>query len=384
MNERVRWIDLSMYQAKLTGIMMPDGKKRLVITGLKPFGPYWERTTQVLGFVRSKSGVALLSDNIQITLKQFRQVFPLAKVVTVDKAEVLKAHRPEKPESVQDDVALRTAVPLGLNCHGQQVFEGEAGRFIKAKEGASILHEREAIVSAHYLRCDGTPLSIAMCADGFVLEMAAGQHKRVADLKAFTGTIWGLTKIENTDSRLRMAQEAVEAAIQRRLAATVVHPDDKAFGLAVRLHEAQPNFVFRTSDSVRLQQFSTPLPLAIAAQRLLGDVTGKVVLEPTIGNGSMITGIYRHASKAVGVDLAPERVAQAGLLDASVELVHGDATSADFVHLCGGLPECVIGNPPFGGLDRQQSHEGLRVTRIDQLIILRALAARADHGRGPR
>jgi excinuclease UvrABC nuclease subunit len=84
-----------------------------------------------------------------------------------------------------------------------------------------------------------------------------------------------------SNTRLRQAQEAIEAAMQRQLTRAADTPTDEAFSYAVALTDKQPVFSFRTSTSVENQQYSTPLPMSVAAQRVLAPVNGDTLLEPS-------------------------------------------------------------------------------------------------------
>jgi type I restriction-modification system DNA methylase subunit len=61
----------------------------------------------------------------------------------------------------------------------------------------------------------------------------------------------------------------------------------------VKLHNNQPIKKIIGASELQLQQFSTPITISAICQKLLlDDINGsnqKSILEPTIGNGSLIT-----------------------------------------------------------------------------------------------
>ncbi len=408
-----KWIDLSNYNAKLTGILFPDGKKRLVISGIKPGSSLWNRAVELLDFFPATSGKTLLRNDTRISKNEFKRVFMLLKVRDFSEQEILhivpqapernpntgeEQKQPTKQEEIIDKeelVNLKTTKVLGFNFRGDEVFEGESGRFIRSKKQNTVFTEEDIKVPASFLRYDGTDKGLQLCASGLVYEMANGKHFKQNTILNFASTIYG-KPIDDFAKETHIVQEAVEAAINNYIARHATSADKETFELAKSLYERQPPTVFRTGSSVALQQFSTPSPLAVAAQRLLGNTSGKWVLEPTIGNGSLVQALPED-SQIIGVELDEQRLKEItgknGLKQKTSLCVYGDATQCNFqtilasesVKLPGAEPlkeyDYVIANPPFGGLSQPITFSGMRVTRLDQLIVLRSLAARADNGR---
>lgn len=373
------WANLSRYAARLIAMEFPDKKIRLVLMGLAPGSPLWDRSIAELGFRVARSGRALVRESARITMREIMAVFPMAIPQEMSREQIVMVAN--NPEEKKEESSLRAAVPVGRNYRGQEVFEGEAGRYVRAEN----INETEAADSAMFLRYNGTPESLAKCADGFVDEMAAGRIMKSADLIKFASSVFG-EDIAIHDQRLRQMQEAIEAAVQRRIETSAAAPDEEAFRLAVSLYDAQPPFEARTSESVQLQQYSTPPPLAIVAQKMLGPVSGKTYLEPAVGNLSLVSVLPAGAS-VYATELDPRRIEQASLSLSrdSISLTEADATSVDFGLLLGESGQQfdgVISNPPFGGLQPARIIDGLNVTRLDHLILMRSLAARKADGRG--
>lgn len=375
----VTWLDLSPHGLHLGALRFPDGKLRVILVGLKqqmtPESDDWKWALGQ-GFQPSISGRFLYREGSEMHPPRFLAQFPKAKVVQMARSQIIRVvpAKGQDPAAV-GDAEVRAAIPLGFNYLGQMVYEGATGRFIRDSDGAR--HENDLNAPPAFLR-GASPDALALCADGLVETMVRGTVMRSTDLRRFASIVLDGTRdpVDEHDPRLRGVQEAVEAAMQRRLEREVSGPDEDAFKFAVQLIERQPPFVFRTGSSIELQQYSTVPPLAIAAQHMLGPVGGKKVLEPTIGNASLVSVLPRDA-QVTGIEIDPARAANAGRLGEHVTVLEGDFTRVRVE------PEfdAVISNPPFGGLKQERVMEGLRVTRIDHLIMLKALAARKPDGR---
>lgn len=374
----ISWLDLSEHGAQLAAFRFPDGKIRIVLAGLREGGSDWNWAVDTQQFIPTNSRTALFRQGSKIDLAPFLRHFPRAKRVDLPPNKIVRVVTPSNAPTARPlDVDLRAARPLGLNHLGQSVFEGAAGRFIRSQgTGAPAQTENEINSPAVFLRA-ASEADLALCADGLVEMIVQGSVLRAEDLRRFAGVIFGLPgEMTVADHRLRRVQEAIEAALQRRLQKDVAVPDRNAYDLAVRLLERQPPFIYRTSSSIENQQYSTPLPMSIVAQHIFGSPAGKRYLEPTIGNGSLVSTIAADA-EVVGVEIDPARAAQVRQLSPNIEVLEGDFTKLT----PGGEFDCVVANPPFGGLKPETVINGLRVTRIDHLVLMRSLGMRKDDGR---
>ena len=113
----------------------------------------------------------------------------------------------------------------------------------------------------------------------------------------------------------------------------------------------EPSHTKRSEDQVRLQQFSTPLPLAYAALRAAAVRPGDVVLEPSAGTGMLaVMAECALGNRAAGaLHLNEIANARAGLLGqlfpATPVTRHNAETIAD--RLPGVRPTVILMNPPF-------------------------------------
>lgn len=387
--QKAVWIDLTAYGGRLQLMQVPSRGRYLVVTlgaehqDLRRLGFSWWPRSNVWG----KASEPLKIDEWQkafpaaliheLPLNEIRltpRFVHSAKSGRVDNANSQTAQGAVSNEA---EVSLMQVKQLGRNFRGDQVMEGVDGRFLRLDD-QTIMEGSSDLSRAAFLRASLSDANeLAMCADGFVLDIDVGrERKSFQDLVKFGRVIAG--DLGPDDPRFRQLQEAIEAAIVRRISKDGTASRD-AFDLAVRLNDGQPTMKARTSSSVALQQYSTPGPMAVAAQWLLDTermrFAGLRLLDPTIGNGSLVS--LSPAAKVLGFDLDTNRLERVARMLGDVGEVHaGDARAVE-------LPEheASIVNPPFGGLDQPIVRNGLRLSRVDHLILFRTLAARSANGR---
>ena len=132
----------------------------------------------------------------------------------------------------------------------------------------------------------------------------------------------------------------------------------------------EPSHTKRSDEQVRLQQFSTPLPLAYAALRAAAIRPGDTVLEPSAGTGMLAVMAECALGKSAAGHLHLNEYAEtrARLLtrffpQAIVTAFDAEAI-ADRLH--DAAPTAVLMNPPFSatpGVDRIRHHADLRHLR---------------------
>ena len=121
----------------------------------------------------------------------------------------------------------------------------------------------------------------------------------------------------------------------------------------------EPSHTRRSEDQVRLQQFSTPLPLAYAALQAAAVRPGDTVLEPSAGTGMLAVMAECALGDGAGARLRLNEIAQArtGLLaglfpGTTVTSVDAEAVADRLPRV---VPTVVMMNPPFSatpGVDR--------------------------------
>jgi len=175
---------------------------------------------------------------------------------------------------------------------------------------------------------------------------------------------------------VKQIQEQVEVEIVRiadEIARDNALTTKQKFEKIVALYEKQPNLNMRTSTSIENQAYSTPAPLAFALSDVLG-VTDKTALyEPTAGNGMLAIGSDKNTSEVneLNRDRA-KNLGDMGFVNVSQEDATKHEPSKKF--------SAVIMNPPFGKIPNM-NYNGFSITKIDNLIALKALEAMKHDGK---
>ena len=162
------------------------------------------------------------------------------------------------------------------------------------------------------------------------------------------------------------AYEAAEAALvlflqrygraMRRRAGAGEDGPANMLAMLSALAALEPSHTRRSQEQVRLQQFSTPLPLAYVALQAAAVRPGDTVLEPSAGTGMLAVmaecALGRQTAGALRLnEIAPVRAAiLAGLFPNAEVTRHNAESLADFLpHL---RPSVVLMNPPFSARRR--------------------------------
>lgn len=144
-----------------------------------------------------------------------------------------------------------------------------------------------------------------------------------------------------------------------------------------RLGGLMPSHTRRSEESRDMQQFSTPLPLGLAAARAAGILPGDLVLEPSAG-----TGLMAALAEMLGGQLALNELAEtragllAGLFPAAC-VTRYDATQINDLLDLGVAPSVVLMNPPFSVMAQVKG----RVADAAYRHIASSLARLAPGGR---
>ena len=185
-------------------------------------------------------------------------------------------------------------------------------------------------------------------------------------------------EVDNDGRSDILLQELVEDGLVRA-ARTIIgkhgRVSRKSFDLICKLYEMQPTIAARSSNRIKMQQYSTPLPMAWVANRFaMANKSDGKVLEPTAGNGMLVFTVpveQVHANELDETRLANLReqgFAQVTQHDA-VEPFEG-----------GKQYDVVIANPPFGKREAIE-YDGKMIGGLDPQITLNALSSMKDDGR---
>lgn len=184
-----------------------------------------------------------------------------------------------------------------------------------------------------------------------------------------------------TDKNL--VKELTELAIVNE-ARTLAHSDKSVadrYADIVDLYKSQVNLSHRTSQSVLLQQYSTPAPIGYLMGVYCGiDKPGKY-LEPSAGNGLLTIAadpqnFYVNEIDSVRLDnLKTQGFMAYSQQDATqpLRLIAAPAPQRQF--------DAVLTNPPFGKLDMDVKIDGYPIKDLDHLMTIRALDTMKDSGR---
>ena len=185
-------------------------------------------------------------------------------------------------------------------------------------------------------------------------------------------------EVDNDGRTDILLQELVEDGLLRAAREVVGRKgrDSRAsYDLICKLYEMQPTIAARSSNRIKMQQYSTPLPMAWIANRfaMANKADGKV-LEPTAGNGMLVFTVPVEQVRANELDETRlDNLREQGF----AEVTQQDATEP----FAGGMQyDAVIANPPFGKREAVE-YDGKMIPGLDPQITLNALASMKDDGR---
>ena len=168
------------------------------------------------------------------------------------------------------------------------------------------------------------------------------------------------------DGLVRAAREVVESKGR---------DSRESYDLICKLYEMQPTIAARSSNRIKMQQYSTPLPMAWIANRFaMAKNAGGRVLEPTAGNGMLVFTVpvsQVHANELDETRL--DNLRDQGF----AEVTQQDATEP---FKGGMLYDAIIANPPFGKREAVE-YDGKMIPGLDPQITLNALSSMKNEGR---
>lgn len=365
--EKIKWLNPNNGESAIRVFRLGSGKLGLLVSNAKSVGADMEKA----GFKPVGDG-HYFRESTRYNAGEMTKIFPNLVVDEVERDAIILA--PKDPGYAE----VHFQEYLGMNHLGMKVWKDVFGRFAQSQdEENSVFHDADGHLDAVFLRAK-TYDDLMHCADGFVKNLENGIKLTQKDVLRFASVIYE-QDIDVFSPRARQVQEAVEATLVKQLR---IHGglNKSGFDWAVDTYSRQPTMTLITGDSLSDQQYSTPLPMALAAQKILlsGDKGEGLILEPTIGNAALVS-LVQDQSRVRGVELDASRVEHCQHQGLNVRA--GDFTKYRTEERFG----YVISNPPFGGLEAPERYTGgvapIKVARLDHLLLLKSLELREDHGR---
>jgi hypothetical protein len=150
----------------------------------------------------------------------------------------------------------------------------------------------------------------------------------------------------------------------------------------VELYNNQMILSHRTSQSILLQQYSTPAPIGYLMGVYCGlpnlHQTGGYAFEPSAGNGLLTIAAKAERVYVNEIDVVRNRNLQT---QGYANVFNRDATTPfSYIYLQGTF-QAVLTNPPFGVLDKPIYYNTFPIRVLDHLMALRALDTMANDGK---
>ena len=138
-----------------------------------------------------------------------------------------------------------------------------------------------------------------------------------------------------------------------------------------------PTHTRRSEESQALQQFSTPIPLGLAAIAAAAITPRDIVLEPSAGTGLLAILAEISGGSLLINELAETRADLLGQLFPALAITRVDAAQIDDHLPASAIPSVVLMNPPFSAMANVSG----RVADAAARHVASALARLADGGR---
>lgn len=173
-------------------------------------------------------------------------------------------------------------------------------------------------------------------------------------------------------------KELTELAIVKR-ARMLAHTEgsiQERFDEIVNLYNSQVNLSHRTSQSILLQQYSTPAPIGYLAGIFCGLDKGDSLFEPSAGNGLLTIAANPEQCTVNEIDTIRRR----NLEKQGFNLVMNQDATKPF-RCFEKKFEAVITNPPFGNMEEEVMWDTFPIKPLEHVMALRALDCMKDSGK---
>lgn len=300
-------------------------------------------------------------------------------------ADLFSGQEETVPES-QENVPFKKGDRVIYNGEPATVYDIEDGKLVLDTGLAPVLYEsadpkevKPANTATH--NAENTEIN-RIFANAVKTDMLAAldsgtkPYRSILDLRKRAA---GLGMEVDNDGRTDiLLQELVEDGLVRAAREVVnKHGRDRreSYDLICKLYDMQPTIAARSSNRIKMQQYSTPLPMAWNAAHfaMSGKKNGKV-LEPTAGNGMLVFAVPANQVHANELDETR--------LDNLREQGFAEVTQQDAVEPFEGGKQydVVIANPPFGKREAV-NYDGKLIPGLDPQITLNALSSMKDDGK---
>lgn len=152
--------------------------------------------------------------------------------------------------------------------------------------------------------------------------------------------------VNSNPQELMQACELAVVLSARRIAQNSEWSEGQCFEQMKRLYQLQPIISTNSSESLRLQQYSTPCPISYLAGLYVSRGNGQLYYEPTAGNGMLTVAL--PPDRTIVNELDPVRVANLKM-NGFADVLNDDAVRLADSPLAQRKYN-VIMNPPFGSL----------------------------------
>ena len=165
------------------------------------------------------------------------------------------------------------------------------------------------------------------------------------------------------------AKEAAELgiAMAARTIARGKGSDSAKLDALIDLYKRQPSLTHRTSESIAMQQYSTPIPLGYIGGLYVRADEGAPLFEPSAGNGLLT--IAADPKKVVVNEIDPVRLGN--LRSQGFKAVYEEDAREQLPPALRGMN--VITNPPFGNAKDRIIFDSFPLSKDDHVMSARAL-----------
>lgn len=200
------------------------------------------------------------------------------------------------------------------------------------------------------------------------LDASANHNKRSIEKIAASYQITDKTQVKEFTELAIVLKARTFAHLEESIA-------DRYFRI-VGLYKQQVNLSHRTSQSVLLQQYSTPAPISFLAGIFVNADQDISIFEPSAGNGLLT--IAANPNNVVVNEI--DSLRRSNLIDQGYKQVLSHDATQPFKGFEKKF-DAVITNPPFGVLNKPIKYETFPIRVLDHLMALRALDTMRDDGK---